>query len=341
MLILYLAFITISTIHCAGISDPDVLVASDIFHFTGEDGGATVYCGHQIDIPRTYLNYYKVFHFKNCSKSVLPLFGPRYSGWSRPEDQITIKVSNLGWKSLDSDSFLGYYSKNLWKLIANHNELKALPDGVFAGAKKFKYLDVSYNQFENIESFGEAGLVALETLLISHNNIVAIGETTFRNCNHLKKLDLSSNNLATTADGTFDLIPNLEKLSMAYNSFFHLDFGTFTSLKSLELIDISNNRLHSVDFRVHVPVFRHLEHLNMESNQISAAYGLDASTFPYLSYLSLRNNSFDCNKLQDILGTFNLKEMDIAMDPSKQVKFGYAFRGIACQPPQGNILDND
>lgn len=338
MLILYLVFIIISTCHC--VEDPVL----QITHSMCKDDAVVIQCVELESISylnqalRSCFELFKVLRFENCSSmSVLTHFVQTFLDWRRPEVLFTFEASNLGWNSLDSKDFLKY-TRSMWKLIADHNELKTLPAAVFADANELNYLDLSYNQFENIESIGEASVAALETLLISHNNIVIIRKKTFKHFNRLSVLDLSSNNLTFIEDGAFDLVPNMKNLSMAHNFLSHLDFGMFTRLTSMESIDISNNVLHSVDFRVHLPVFRHLKHINMESNKINAAYGLDSSTFPYLSYLSLRNNSFDCGKLQNILSTFDLKQMDLGMDPSERVKAGNAFRGIACQPPEGDFV---
>lgn len=338
MLILYLVFITISTIYCADFT------LLQISNFTCDANVTYIYCEDiSYLIPKPYEEDLKyclrhlmdnVLRFGSCSPSVLPLLGPILFNSINSNGSITFDVSNHGWKSLDSYSFLKYPVP--WKLIADHNELETLPDRLFVSAEYFIYLDLSYNRFESIDSIGKAD--ALEALLISHNNIVAIGEKTFKNFNKLKILDVSSNYLTTFEDGTFDSLLNLKNLSIANNLLLSLDFGIFTHLKFLETIDISNNRLVSVDFGVYLPIFRHLKHINMESNIISTVDGLDSSTFPNLSYLSLRNNSFDCVQLQSILSRFNLQQIDLGMDPSKMVKFGIAFRGVACHGPVEDIL---
>lgn len=40
-------------------------------------------------------------------------------------------------------------------LIASHNKLQSLDDGLFTG-QQIEYLDLSYNQFTNVKSFGRA-----------------------------------------------------------------------------------------------------------------------------------------------------------------------------------------
>lgn len=219
MLILYLTFITIPTVftYCVNHSD---LVVSEMIQCT--DDAIVIDCQETGFLSPDQTDCFRynvvVLRFKNCSSSNLLHFGGMFMG-------------SIRWASLEPN-------RNMLSLIADHNELDTLLIGSLTGAEKHKYLDLSYNQFENIESIKEAGVAALETLIISHNMITAIGETTFKDFNDLRVLDMSSNNLTTIGDGTFDLIPDLVKLSMAHNSLSFLDFGMFTHLRAMESIDI-------------------------------------------------------------------------------------------------------
>lgn len=327
MFILYLFFITISTtIHCTEIAPPQ------ISPFNCLAGILTVKCETTSAPESYYIDFLRltkvcyVLRFQNCSTSILSALGARFSQWNR----MTVDVSNQGWNTLAGDSFSEFVG--LRKLIACHNELQTLSDGIFERTH-LNYLDLSYNKFEKIESIADAGVTGLDTLLISHNNIVTIDGTTFNNFNHLKILDLSSNNLTHIGDGTFDLLPNLRNLSMAHNNLSSLlNFGIFTHLTFLESLDISNNRLFSIDIGTHSPVFQHLHRMNIESNGITSAWGLYSSTFPLLTYLNLRNNNFECYMLEEILNSFDLKKLRLEMDPSTLVRRGVAVRGVSCRP---------
>lgn len=326
MFILCLLFISIGTIHCAH------MVSSQYFSNDCTAGTLSVKCETTSALELYHIDFARltkvcsVVRIQNCSTYILPDLASQLSEWNK----ISIDVSNLSWEKLDADSFAKFVG--LKKLIADHNELSTLPQGIFEQTD-LAYLDLSYNQIENIAPIAEAGVVKLEVLLVSHNNIVIIDGTMFKDLNHLKILDLSFNHLTNIGNGTFDLVPNLKNLSMAHNNLTSLlNFGIFTHLTFLESLDISNNRLYSIDIGVHSPVFQHLCRLKMESNGMASAWDLNSITFPQLNYLNLRDNNFDCYILEEILNSFDLKKLKLEMDSSTLVRRGVAIRGVSCRP---------
>lgn len=323
-----LLFILILTSNCA-----DIPVSSPkFFSFDCTAGTFSVKCETTSALELYHIDFARltkvcsVVRVQNCSTHILPDLASQLSEWNK----ISIEISNLDWNTLDDDSFLKFVG--LKRLIANHNKISTLAEGIFK-QNHLIYLDLSYNQFENIEYIAEAGVSKLEVLLISYNNIMTINGTTFKNLNHLKILDMSFNNLTNIENGTFDLVPNLKNLSMAHNYLtFVLNFGIFTHLTFLELLDISNNRLYSIDIGLHSPVFQHFHRFKMESNGMKSAWGLNAQTFPQLNYLNLRNNNFECYILEEIVNSFDLKKLKLEMDPSTLVRRGVAIRGVSCRP---------
>lgn len=326
MFILCSLFISISAIHCT------VIVPPQFLSFDCVAGTLSVKCETTPPHELYYIDFSRltkicpVVRIQNCSTYVLPDLAAQLSEWTK----ISIEFSNLAWQTLEADSFLKFVG--LKRLIADHNELSTLPAGIFEQTH-MGYLDLSYNQFENIESIADGGLTQLEVLLVSNNDIVTINGTTFKDLSHLKVLDLSLNRLTNIGNGTFDLLPNLKNLSMAHNNLTSLlNFGIFTHLNLLEILDISNNHLYSIDIGVHSPVFQHLHRFRMESNGMASAWGLNSLTFPQLNYLNLRNNSFECYILEEILNTFDLKKLKLEMDQSTLVRRGVAIRGVSCHP---------
>lgn len=325
MFILCLLFVSIGTIHCEDTVPPQY------FSFDCTAGTLSVRCEDTSSLELYHIDFARltkicsVVRIQNCSTYILPDLASQLSDWNK----ITIEISNLDWKTFDVNNFSNFIG--LKKLIVDHNELSTLPHRLFEQIH-LSSLDLSYNQFENIESIADADVTELVELLVSHNNIVTINGTTFKNLNHLKLLDLSFNHLTNIGNGTFDSVSNLRHLSMANNNLTSLlNFGIFTHLTSLELLDISNNRLYSVDIGVHSPVFQHLHRLKMESNGMASAWGLNLVTFPRLDYLNLRGNNFECYILEEILNSFDLKKLKLEMDPSALVRRGVAIRGISCR----------
>lgn len=239
-----------------------------------------------------------------------------------------IDISKLVWKTLDPDTFLGHNGLN--NLSANHNELQTLPEDVFARTN-LSFLDLSFNQIQMIESIAKAGVTRLETLIISHNIITTINDTTFKNFSLLKILDLSFNHL-TSIGPIFDSIPRLKHLSMAHNNLTSLRFTVFTHLRLLESLDVSNNRLTRIYIEAKSPVFQYLQRINMESNFITNVELSSqlSSTIPNLRYLNLLDNKFFCRNLQNIFDGYDLTKLEYEMDKSEKMYLKPAFRGISC-----------
>lgn len=327
MLILLVFFASISAIHCAVVHPPPIN-----YTISRIDDVAVVDCDTKFGYNpsngyfRQLITEVEVLRIRNCSKNIIPSLGLLFFAWNK------IELSNLDWKTLDLHTFFGHNGLN--KLSADHNELETLPKGIF-GHANLSFLDLSFNQFQTIESIAEAGVTHLETLIISHNNIVTINDTTFKNFGLLKMLDLSFNHLTNIGYGTFDLIPKLNHLSMANNNLTSLKFTIFTHLRLLKSLDISKNHLKSIEISSRTPVFQHLERINIESNQIKYIESLTSinpvfSVVPNLRYVNLLNNRFTCVYIGQFFSGYDLTKLEYAMDESAKVTSQPSFRGILC-----------
>lgn len=106
------------------------------------------------------------------------------------------------------------------------NELEFIDPSLTLKASRLYFLDISYNRlfkmedkdFENL--FQSTNL--LETLVMSHNQLLKIPFYTFSRLNNLVTLDLSFNNLQHI-DFDFHGLNNLQKIDLSYNNIVSLD----------------------------------------------------------------------------------------------------------------------
>lgn len=264
--------------------------------------------------------------FQNCSMAELPL-----EALHQINGMIyNLNLSYLNATDLNADQFLSYSFLFLRKLIVSFNMLKELTENIFTSTE-LKYLDLSHNQFTDMDSIGQSGANNLKILNISHNEITIINEIAFVNLSQLELVDLSFNKLANLSDGTFDMLKNLKELFLAYTNVFSIDFGTLSPLKNLESLDISGNHLKKILIGSHSAIFRRLQRINMSSCGIQEISGLNHSIFPNLMNLDLTTNQLSCSQLISTLDSFDLHKLELETDPSSKIKEGKSYRGVACK----------
>lgn len=118
-------------------------------------------------------------------------------------DIHSIDLSYSAYTSLD---WLDIQLDHLTNFNASHNELSAMPNGLFNKAPELIAIDLSHNSFTelrpNIFRKKLGSLPKLTYIYLSHNKITSIESDTFGELTNLKFIDLS-NNLLNHVYGVF------------------------------------------------------------------------------------------------------------------------------------------
>lgn len=96
----------------------------------------------------------------------------------------------------------------------HHNRLIEVPSGALRNLKKLRYLDLSGNQIDCIESDTFAGLEgSLSQLILADNSIDSLPRDAFGSLPSLDTIDLSGNNIAYLDPSLFqEGMPSLSKV---------------------------------------------------------------------------------------------------------------------------------
>ncbi|KAK2575471.1 hypothetical protein KPH14_011202 [Odynerus spinipes] len=151
--------------------------------------------------------------------------------------------------------------------------LEALP--------KLKFLDVSYNRFEEIPYGALRGHPTLERLHLDHNRLAFLHRETFASMPALRELRLRNNSLSNLLEAPFWNLPALKGLDLSENYFRHIEPRLLANLPNLRRFDISGNSIGLIEpesFR-NTPA---LEHVNLSGNALSVLHPL---TFGHLTNL--------------------------------------------------------
>lgn len=125
-----------------------------------------------------------------------------------------------------------------------------------------------------------------KNLYIFQNGIVTLSQDDFRGLVELELLDLSQNELTEIPDGVFEMLSNLKNLDLSSNHITHISKDSFSGLVQLERLYLHANRIHSI----HLEAFDSLEmllELKLQGNQLTY---LPSIRFPRLLLLDLSYN---------------------------------------------------
>lgn len=275
----------------------------------------------QPNVPKTSLSELKVIKYRACAGI--------HSRVNLSEIQNATYELNLLCRSKPC-------LPSLESFTMTRSNLDHLPNRLFSETG-LKYLDLSYNGFKDLSSIGPSAATHLKTLILSHNRISTVNKNAFVKLTQLELLDLSWNELKSLENDSFVQLTELRNVTLANNKLSKIDFGLFSPMESLISLDLSGNQLEFV--RIGTVKYVNLLQLNVNSNNIHKINtdGLTVSTFPQLSSLDLRNNSFDCSNLQHMLVPFILNNVKIEHD-SQKLEHDEHVRRIRCFLPKKSDL---
>ena len=126
-------------------------------------------------------------------------------------------------------------------LMLYENRISALPEDVFDGLGKLKYLKLYENRISALPEDVFDGLNNLSHLYLVGNEISALPEDVFDGLGNLRELYLNGNRISALPEDVFDGLGNLKKLYLGGNRITVLPEDIFNGLNSLVLLWLPEN----------------------------------------------------------------------------------------------------
>lgn len=126
-------------------------------------------------------------------------------------------------------------------LLLDHNRVRALPPGAFAGARALLRLDLSANGLRWVHARAFCGLGALRELDLGANRLEALAPGTFAPLRALRALSLAGNRLARLEPAALGALPLLRALSLRDNELSALAPGLLAGLPALRALRLRGN----------------------------------------------------------------------------------------------------
>ncbi|XP_072180194.1 uncharacterized protein [Diadema setosum] len=152
-----------------------------------------------------------------------------------------------------------------------------------------RFLDLSYNRINRIESDSFAGLGNLLRLALSYNDIYTLPEKVFLHLTSLQNLDLSNNHLTAVQAHVYTALPRLQILTLKRNYIAAIEPGALNGLHELAELYLDFNIIEDVNR----PMFSDLPNLvwlGLDSNNIEILRNGTFQDLISLTDLILRRN---------------------------------------------------
>ena len=197
------------------------------------------------------------------------------------------KIISLGIRHFDL--------KNLIELHLSHNLLNGslsrntffnmVSDSADDKNSNLEILDLSFNNFEKIESQALVKFSKLKTLKLKHNKIEVIHPLGFQGLNGLQKLELSNNEILDLPNALFKNLSTLDTLDLSYNHLQSINKSFTQGLYQLSTLYLANNDILFLEPLQDIS--EHLFHLDLEHNDLECVC---SSLKPFWKWLSTCHN---------------------------------------------------
>ncbi|KAM4585499.1 vasorin-like [Odontesthes bonariensis] len=138
--------------------------------------------------------------------------------------------------------------------------------------------------------------ITTQYLYIFENVITTLSKDDFKGLVELEMLDVSQNELSEIPDRVFEMLSKLKNLDLSSNRITYISKDSFSGLVQLERLYLHANRIQSI----HLEAFENLEmllELKLQGNQLIS---LPSLNFPRLLLLDLSNNNIPTLKPSDL-----------------------------------------
>ncbi|KAL1458004.1 hypothetical protein WDU94_008181 [Cyamophila willieti] len=203
----------------------------------------------------------------------------------------SLDLSNNRLRNLDPEPLLPVGSNSVEEVLLAHNDMEH-PNQIriiFSAFPNLRYLDLSYNRFQDIVSGTLRGHHKLEMLHLEHNNLIRVGREVFSNMPSLRELRLANNSLSNFLEFPLWNLPSLKGLDISRNKIQKLDRRILASLPSLRRLDLSGNIINTIDPMTFIGNLA-LEYVNISFNDIDMIYPHTFTTTQNLYELDVSHN---------------------------------------------------
>lgn len=196
--------------------------------------------------------------------------------------------------------------------------LKTIESNTFdISGNRIKNLLLQNSQIEMLKQKAFIGLIFLETLDLSYNDIRSVYPGTFTGIKEIKNIDLSYNKINILSDDGFLELINLEQLNIERNNIRTISTKAFNGLNKLRILKLKHNQIAEIS-----NVFSNLttlQVLDLEYNQLSTLSGLEFENLTALLELNLAMNKIQEPNLQ-ITPNNNLRNLYLTGNNMKCIK---------------------
>lgn len=152
---------------------------------------------------------------------------------------------------VDIQTLSRHQFKNASKLkflsFGYNNRITKLESQLFKYAPSLEYIDLGFNQINQIEDKAFRGLINLRILFLEANLITQIRNKTFTGTKNLQRLDLSRNEINDIQIGSFVHMSKLKTIQLNQNHIERLQSGIFNGFRMIERIDLSVNSISEIE----------------------------------------------------------------------------------------------
>ncbi|XP_061543814.1 leucine-rich repeat neuronal protein 1 [Phycodurus eques] len=199
---------------------------------------------------------------------------------------------------------------NLTELDLSQNNFSNIQDVGLANMSQLTTLHLEENQITEMPDYCLQDLHNLQELYINHNQINTISGNAFSGLHNLLRLHLNSNKIKTISSQWFESTPNLEILMIGENpvrGIMDFNFKSLGNLRSLvlagmDLTDIPGNAFVGLD---------NLESLSFYDNKLARVPQKALQKLPNLKFLDLNKNPVHKIQEGDFKNMLKLKELGV------------------------------
>jgi leucine-rich repeat-containing G protein-coupled receptor 6 len=179
--------------------------------------------------------------------------------------------------------------QSLQELKVDNTEITTLPEDICETASELKIIEAHYNQIHTLPDLSECRF--LSVVVLHHNKLRQINESTFSHLSHLNTLFLDHNEIKSIHPNAFSDLTSLTVLDLSYNEILELPLPIFNNLTNLQILLLRDNKISSLPKNIFKNLL-YLEELKLQNNDIATVGDV---IFPpnmtWMQYLDISNNT--------------------------------------------------